>query len=171
MISLKFKDLLYQALLEWPKNFILNPSIFILDNGMNKKEFIETIFDVSKEECSKNETYHLYDVRELISEKYFYTLQEIIFCDMHRAIFAVIRKSDLYYTNKTIDEAILEIKDFNKLVQLNFEKSIKELFEENYIEGMSIDTPIKSKWDWSYESLMLIKQYFEVNNVDMNSIS
>jgi hypothetical protein len=36
---------------------------------------------------------------------------------------------------------------------------------------MPIDTSLKSEWNWSYESLMLIKQYFEVNNVDMNSIS
>ena len=57
------------------------------------------------------------------------------------------------------------------MFMINFEKSIKELFEENYIKSMSIDTFPKYEWHWRYQDFMLIKQYFEVNNVDMNSIS
>jgi hypothetical protein len=141
-VSLKFENLLNTALLDWPKNFIL-------DTAVNQKQFVENIFNVQEEKYANYENYHLYDVCDLIEEIYFGIPAEILMRHIHEAIFGIIRLSEFYGTKKNIKQAISMIDNFNYLIRMSFEKKIQRRLSD--------------KMDWKDEDIDCVKQYFQIN--------
>lgn len=150
--SLKFENILNVALLDLPKQFIL-------DTSVNQKEFIENIFSIGfiKNALKKNQeeldvkypNYDLFDLQKLISYQTFYSLEHIMLANIHWSIFGIIKSSKFYDTKHTIRQALSAIDNFNYLVRCNFEKDIQRRLVD--------------KIDWSDEDIELIKEYFKVN--------